>query len=100
MKIKTKNFTFVDLDELEAHLSQILHQQSLSEGLLKESLKESIKLHELHELHGVDSSCKIRGGDSPELHGVKAPKTRKTGRPRKTKFETRAITTQSESDDE
>ena len=83
MKIKSKNFIFVDpdenLDELEQHLSQILHQQSL---------KESTKLHELHDLHK----------DSPNLNEVKV--LRKAGRPRKTKFETKAITAQSDDDDE
>ena len=81
MKIKSKNFIFVDpdnLDELEAKLSQILHQQSI---------KESTKLHELHELHDLHK-------DSPKFNEVKV--LRKAGRPRKTRFETKAITTQSD----
>ena len=49
-----------NLDELEQHLSQILHQQSLSAGLLK----ESTKLHELHELHDLHK-------DSPKFNEVK-----------------------------
>jgi len=90
LKIKSKNFIFVDpdenLDELEAHLSQILHQQSL-----KESIKESMKLHELHEFHELH---KLHGVDSPKLNELKVPK--KAGRPRKAKFETKPITTQSD----
>jgi hypothetical protein len=89
LKIKSKNFIFADpdenLDELEAKLSQILHQQSI---------KESIKLHELHELHELH---KLHGVDSPKLNEQKV--TKKAGRPRKTKFKTKAITTQSDDDE-
>ena len=79
-------FIFLSLDELEAKLAQILHQQSL---------KESMKLHELHELH---EPHKLHGVDSPKLNEVKV--LRKAGRPRKAKFETKAITAQSDDDDD